>query len=116
MTSRNLPESNISLTYKQPSSPPHLTHAPVTKPGSQEILVKVKAAAINPVDIQLWGNLVIGWLAGKKEKGIGRDFSGEIVAVGEEMKQSGQWDVGDDVYGLCNRPVSNVMFIGQARG
>lgn len=59
----------------------------------------------DPVDIQLWGNPVIGWLAGKKEKGIGRDYSGDIVAVGEEAK-SGKWEVGDEVFGLCNRPVS----------
>lgn len=105
MASPSLPESNTSLTYTQPSSTPHLTHTPVSQPGPKDILVKVKAAAINPVDIQIWGNPVVGWLAGKKEKGIGRDYSGEIVAVGEEVKKSGKWEVGDEVYGLCNRPV-----------
>lgn len=108
MTSTNLPESNTSLTYTQPSTPPHLTHAPISAPGPQEILVKIKAAAINPVDIQLWGNPVIGWLAGKKEKGIGRDYSGEIVAIGEALKKDGKWEVGDEVYGLCSRPVSMI--------
>lgn len=71
--------------------------------------MKIKAAAINPVDIQLWGNPVIGWLAGKKEKGIGRDYSGEIVALGEEASKSGKWEVGDEVFGLCNRPVSQAF-------
>jgi len=71
--------------------------------------VKIKAAAINPVDIQLWGNPVIGWLAGKKEKGIGRDYSGEIVSMGEEASKSGKWEVGDNVFGLCNRPVSQAF-------
>jgi len=104
-----LPESNTSLTYSQPSSQPHLTHTPIPKPGPQEVLVKIKAAAINPVDIQLWGNPVIGWLAGKKEKGIGRDYSGEIVALGEEASKSGKWEVGDEVFGLCNRPVSQAF-------
>jgi NADPH:quinone reductase-like Zn-dependent oxidoreductase len=99
-----LPESNTSLTYTQPSSQPHLTHASLPKPGPNEVLVKIKAAAINPVDIQLWGNPVIGWLAGKKEKGIGRDYSGEVVSAGEEVKER-QWKVGDEVFGLCNRPV-----------
>jgi NADPH:quinone reductase-like Zn-dependent oxidoreductase len=99
-----LPESNISLTYTQPSSQPHLTHTALPKPGPNEILVKIKAAAINPVDIQLWGNPVIGWLAGKKDKGIGRDYSGEVATVGEDVGK-GQWRVGDEVFGLCNRPV-----------
>lgn len=105
----SLPESNTSLTYTQPSSQPHLTHTPIPKPGPQEVLVKIKAAAINPVDIQLWGNPVIGWLAGKKEKGIGRDYSGEIVSMGEEASKSGKWEVGDNVFGLCNRPVSQAF-------
>lgn len=100
----DLPSFYKSLTYTQPSTPPHLTHTPLTPPGPNELLVKVHAAAINPVDIQLWGNPVIGWLAGKKEKGIGRDYSGVIVGVGEELK--GKWDVGDEVFGLCSRPVS----------
>ncbi|KAF2024682.1 GroES-like protein [Setomelanomma holmii] len=98
-----LPENNTSLTYTQPSSAPHLTQAPLPKPGPKDVLVKIRAAAINPVDIQLWGNPVIGWLAGKKEKGIGRDYSGEVVAIGDEVKSSGNWNVGDEVYGLCNR-------------
>jgi NADPH:quinone reductase-like Zn-dependent oxidoreductase len=72
------------------------------------LLVKVKAAAINPVDIQIWGNPVIGFLAGKKEKGIGRDYSGTIVAVGDELKS--KWSVGDDVFGLCSRPAAEGTF------
>jgi NADPH:quinone reductase-like Zn-dependent oxidoreductase len=110
MASPDLPENNTSLTYTQPSSQPHLTHTPLPKPGRNDLLVKVHAAAINPVDIQLWGNPVIGWLAGKKEKGIGRDYSGEIVAIGEEMQKSGEWNVGDEVYGLCNRATAEGTF------
>jgi NADPH:quinone reductase-like Zn-dependent oxidoreductase len=105
-----LPDSNTSLTYTQPSTQPHLTHTPLPTPEPDDILVKIHAAAINPVDIQLWGNPVIGWLAGKKEKGIGRDYSGEIVALGDEVKKSGKWRVGDEVYGLCNRPTGEGTF------
>ncbi|KNG52708.1 alcohol dehydrogenase [Stemphylium lycopersici] len=105
-----LPESNTSLTYTTPSSPPHLTHTPLPIPAPNQVLVKIHAAAINPVDIQLWGNPVIGWLAGSKEKGIGRDYSGEIVAVGEELRGKGRWEVGDEVFGLCNRPMAEGTF------
>jgi NADPH:quinone reductase-like Zn-dependent oxidoreductase len=78
----------------------------LAKPKPNQILVRIHAAAINPVDIQLWGNPLIGWLAGKKEKGIGHDYSGEIAAVGEQCKG---WEVGDEVFGLCNRPVSSLI-------
>ncbi|KAH7378723.1 hypothetical protein BKA66DRAFT_421101 [Pyrenochaeta sp. MPI-SDFR-AT-0127] len=110
MASSNLPESNTSLTYTQPSTAPHLYYAPLAKPGPQELLVKIKAAAINPVDIQLWGSALIGWLAGKKEKGIGHDYSGEVIAIGEDLKKSGKWEIGDAVYGLCSRPTAEGTF------
>jgi NADPH:quinone reductase-like Zn-dependent oxidoreductase len=110
MASPTLPDSNTSLTYTQPSTTPHLTHTPLPTPGPNDILVKIHAAAINPVDIQLWGNPVIGWLAGKKEKGLGRDYSGSIVALGSEVSQAGKWSVGDEVYGLCNRATAEGTF------
>ncbi|KAH5629037.1 hypothetical protein HBI23_226250 [Parastagonospora nodorum] len=110
MAPSNLPDSNTSLTYTQPSTPPHLTHTPLPECGPNNLLVKIHAAAINPVDIQLWGNPVIGWLAGKREKGIGRDYSGEVVAIGEELQKSGKWNVGDEVYGLCNRATAEGTF------
>jgi hypothetical protein len=46
---------------------------------------------------------LIGYLAGKKEKGIGRDYSGIIVEVGEQLK--GKWEVAVDVFGLFSRPM-----------
>jgi NADPH:quinone reductase-like Zn-dependent oxidoreductase len=110
MASPNLPESNTSLTYTHPSTAPHLTHTPIPTPGPSDILVQIHAAAINPVDIQLWGNPVLGWLAGKKEKGLGRDYSGTIVQLGAEVSKSGKWSVGDAVYGLCNRATGEGTF------
>ncbi len=105
-----LPESNTSLTFTTPSSVPHLTHTPLFAPGPDEVLVKIHAAAINPVDIQIWGNPVVGLLAGKKEKGLGRDYSGTIVAVGSTVQASSSWVVGDAVFGLCNRPLAEGTF------
>ncbi|KAK6583412.1 hypothetical protein PZA11_004488 [Diplocarpon coronariae] len=63
-------------------------------PGN-EILVKVHAASINPCDIQLWRSGLVAVVAG--DKGMGRDFSGTVVAVGESVKG---WAEGDDIFGL----------------
>jgi len=95
--------SNTSLAYTSPSSPPYLVYAPLTPPAHDEVLVKIRAAAINPVDVQLWNDKLIGWFAGKKERGLGWDFSGEIVAVGEGRRR--EWSVGDEVFGLRMRLV-----------
>lgn len=68
--------------------------------AANEILVKVKAASINPVDIQLWRSGLVAVVAG--DKGMGRDFSGTVVSVGGKVKG---WAEGDDVFGLLFEPV-----------
>jgi NADPH:quinone reductase-like Zn-dependent oxidoreductase len=62
---------------------------------ANEILVKVHAASINPCDIQLWWSGLVAVVAG--DKGMGRDFSGTVVAVGSGVKG---WAEGDDIFGL----------------
>jgi len=68
---------------------------------AKEILVKVHAASINPVDIQLWRSGLVGVVAG--DKGMGRDFSGTVIYIGKEVRG---WTVGDEVYGLLFEIVS----------
>jgi NADPH:quinone reductase-like Zn-dependent oxidoreductase len=110
MASLELPSSNSSLTYTHPSTPPHLTHTPIFSLPPSSIFVKIYAAAINPVDIQLWNWAFLGYLYGSREKGIGRDYSGSIVALGSDVRKSGKWEIGDEVYGLCNRPMGEGTF------
>lgn len=62
---------------------------------ANEILVKVHAASINPCDIQLWRSGLVAVVAG--DKGMGKDFSGKVVAVGSGVKG---WAEGDDMFGL----------------
>ncbi|KAJ4363808.1 hypothetical protein N0V95_001003 [Ascochyta clinopodiicola] len=104
------PDFNTSLTYTTPESLPHLTHTPLPTLGPGDLLIKIHAAAINPVDIQLWGNPLIGYVAGRKEKGIGRDYSGTVLALGSSLQDSETWRVGDEVFGLCNRPLGEGTF------
>jgi NADPH:quinone reductase-like Zn-dependent oxidoreductase len=79
----------------------HVTEEEVRPLPANEVLVKVKAASINPVDIQLWRSGLVGVVSG--DKGMGRDFSGTIVSVGKNVKG---WAEGDDIFGLLFEAVS----------
>lgn len=81
-----------------------LTKKEVLPLPANEILVKVKAASINPVDIQLWRAGFAGWVSGAK--GMGRDFSGTVVSVGTNVKG---WAEEDDIFGLLFDAVSSLM-------
>jgi hypothetical protein len=65
--------------------------SPIPTVKAKEILVKVHAAAINPVDYKLPKILSM------TGKGIGLDFSGEIVQLGINVQDL---KVGDAVYGI----------------
>lgn len=71
-----------------------------------EILVRVHAASINPVDIQLWRAGVVAVVAGSK--GMGKDFSGTVVSVGQDVKK---FTEGDDVYGLLFEVVCTLLLL-----
>ncbi|KAF2176421.1 hypothetical protein K469DRAFT_723262 [Zopfia rhizophila CBS 207.26] len=68
-----------------------------------ELLIKVCAAAINPVDIQLWGNHFVGGVLSKKEKRTGRDYSRTIVGVGSELGRD-QYINFTDKDPICKKP------------
>lgn len=61
-----------------------------------EIVIKVKCCAINPIDMVVYG-LSTTWLTGCKPKTFGRDFSGVIVRAGSRVDP--QWKVDDEVNG-----------------
>lgn len=86
---------NKALRISIPGSDLDLVEQEVPPLPANEILVKVIAASINPVDIQLWRSPLVAAVPG--DKGIGRDFSGTVVAVGSGIKG---WAEGDDIFGL----------------
>ena len=63
-----------------------------------EVLVKVIAAAVDPVDVSILSGL--GWCERTKDKyspvTLGRDFSGVVVEVGRDVNHI---DIGDSVWG-----------------
>ncbi|MFC0517789.1 NAD(P)-dependent alcohol dehydrogenase [Mucilaginibacter angelicae] len=68
-------------------------------PDTQQILVKVKAVSINPIDWKiLMGEVKL--MSGKKfPKSIGCDFSGTIESTGTGIQK---FKAGDDVFGVTN--------------
>ncbi|WP_428485563.1 NADP-dependent oxidoreductase [Rhodopila sp.] len=70
-----------------------LERVPVSKPGVNQIRVRVHACALNPMD---WV-LCLGFMPGTLPRGIGLDVSGTVDAIGEGVTNVG---VGDRVFGV----------------
>jgi NADPH:quinone reductase-like Zn-dependent oxidoreductase len=70
--------------------------APRPVPGAGEVLVRVHAAAINPVDWKVRAGHVKGWLQYTLPMIPGWDFSGVIESAGPGTDP---WKPGDEVYG-----------------
>lgn len=86
-----------SLTFVSKDTPPTFTYSNINSPiPNNNVLIKVSAAAINPVDLQLLNSPLS--IAAPGVKGIGRDFSGVIEEVG--TNQTKNWAVGDRVCGM----------------
>lgn len=92
----------INKFYSKDADPVKFHHVdgqtldkPTINPNSNEVLVKVKSVSINPVDYKIAeGALPLGL---KFPLTLGRDVSGEVVQVGNEVKR---FTVGDQVCGF----------------
>lgn len=67
----------------------------VPKPAAGEVLIKVHAAGINPVDWKIREGYLAEIIRHTLPLTLGWDFAGEIAAVGESVEK---WHVGDAVY------------------
>ncbi|PQL93446.1 NADP-dependent oxidoreductase [Apibacter adventoris] len=68
----------------------------------QDVLVKVKAFSINPVDVKTrQGGAEVDKFIKQNPIVLGWDVSGEIVAKGQFVNQ---FEVGDEVFGMINFP------------
>src|ERR1700743_400323 len=66
------------------------------QPAADEVLVKVYASAVNPVDQKIVAGASQEKFPTKFPLTIGWDVSGEIEAIGEKIKHA---KVGDEIYG-----------------
>jgi NADPH:quinone reductase-like Zn-dependent oxidoreductase len=72
-------------------------------PADDEVLIKIRAAALNPLDYHFLRHTLLRRIVAKlsKVKSLkpGRDVAGEVEAVGRNVTQ---FKAGDEVFGGCN--------------
>ena len=98
-----------AIILKEAGTTANLEHTelPLPKIKENEVLVKVKAISINPVDVKARANEgVLTWLFAEERPVIlGWDVSGEITETGREVSA---FKIGDEVFGMVN-------FVGQGK-
>jgi NADPH:quinone reductase-like Zn-dependent oxidoreductase len=80
-------------------------------PRDEEVLIKVRAAALNPLDWRMLKGvpfiirkmMKVGTPTAKHGVGIGRDVAGVVEAIGRKVTQ---FKVGDEVFGACASAVA----------
>jgi NADPH:quinone reductase-like Zn-dependent oxidoreductase len=95
-----------AMTQHRYGSPDVLEFADVDRPDPAEgkVLVRVKAASVNPLDWHLMSGLpyivrMQGGLRRPKQLVVGTDLAGTVEAVGPGVTA---WKVGDEVFGVAN--------------
>lgn len=79
--------------------PPAVEEAPRPMPGKGQVLVRVRAAGVNPLDGQIADGRARSWLDHPLPMTLGWELAGEVEAVGEE---AGDWRVGDAVFAMLD--------------
>ncbi len=94
-----------AAVYRNYGSPDVLKYEEIEKPvpGDNEVLIRIRAAAVNPLDWHLMRGrpYVVRILFGLRRPRItrpGRDVAGEVEAVGRNVTQ---FKPGDEVFGSC---------------
>ena len=95
-----------AIAYHDYGSPDVLKCEEIEKPipGDDEVLIKVRAASVNPLDWRLmrgkpvFVRLMIGGLRKPKLTRPGVDVAGQVEAVGRNVTQL---KPGDEVFGVC---------------
>jgi NADPH:quinone reductase-like Zn-dependent oxidoreductase len=75
---------------------PTIGDLPVPEPGEGEVLIRVKAAGLNPIDNLLAAGAMSAMIPHEYPLVVGRDAAGVVEAVGAGVDQV---QVGDSVYG-----------------
>lgn len=89
---------NSAAVLREPRGALVVDRVPVPEPAADEVVVRVRAVAVNPVDwvIQGTGPVTYRWL--RAPAVLGSDVAGEVVAVGSGITR---FRIGDRVVGLA---------------
>ncbi len=90
----NKMQAALIHSYKQKEL--ELTSVPIPDINSNDVLVKIIAASINPLDLRTMAGGLKMLLHYDMPLILGNDFAGEVVAVGSKVTQ---FKVGDEVFG-----------------
>src|SRR5277367_5555221 len=98
-----------AIVYHTYGPPEVLQYEEIEKPtpGENEVLVKVRAASVNPYDWHFMRGtpyimrVAMSGLGKPKIARLGHDVAGEVEAVGKNVKQ---FKRGDAVFGSCAGP------------
>jgi len=94
-----------AIVYYKQGSPDVLRCEDIEKPtpGDDEVLIKVRAASVNPLDWHLMRGIssvdrILSGVGKPKMKQSGRDVAGQVEAVGRSVTR---FKPGDEVFGVC---------------
>lgn len=80
----------------------HMQDIPIPIPGDGQVLVKVSATSINPIDVKTRiGKGAASWFPVCPPVVLGWDLSGNVMSCGPNVEQ---WQSGDEVFGSINFP------------
>jgi NADPH:quinone reductase-like Zn-dependent oxidoreductase len=107
-----------AIVYRSYGSPDVLQCENVEKPapGDEEVLVRIRAASVNPMDYHLMGGLYLARLARgirkPKPSYPGVDLAGEVEAIGRSVTR---FQPGDAVFGVGRRAFAEYVCTSQNR-
>jgi len=96
----------LQVVNYQPASSAQLVTLPDPTPGESDVLVRVHAAAFNPLDAKLSQGVMQAFFPLTFPYIPGTDFAGEIIAVGGKVKN---FAVGDTVLGRADPTAGGAM-------
>ena len=86
----------------------HIDELPLPVPDNGEVLVKIKAAGINPVDANIRKGLLAARWPATFPSGEGTDFAGVVDSVGPLVET---FAFGDEVIGFTNNRASHAEYV-----
>lgn len=99
-----------ALVLQDIGTPPLVADIPQPQPGSGEVLVHVEAASVNGFGLSVAAGHLQGMMAYEFPVVLGKDFAGEVSAVGEGV--SG-FKPGDRVFGVVMKPTLHDGSMGE---